>query len=197
MLGVLLKRPLLHSFREIDSFCVGKIPSEWNGNEAIKCGHYHILKHCATTVTRKGADRLAEIGDLRALKILYDQGVICTSNGLIFAIRNGHVLVIRFLLDWYRFPVWNDILDEACKAGRIDIISFFQMKDYKFTSRSANIAAEYGRLELIHYFRSQNIHCTSIGLTLATRNRHHPVMIDLREHGIEETRYSKRYAQCS
>lgn len=191
MLKILLKRPLSYAFQDLDSFYVGRVPSQWNGDEAIRCGYDHLVKYCAETVTREGADQLAANGALKALEFLLTKDIFCTGNGLVLAVRNGHLPVVRLLLDWHCFPVWDNVIDEACKSGRIEMISFFQEKSYIFNTRTANIAAEHGQLEVVRYFRSQGIHCTNIGASLAARYRHTKVVEDLRNHGIEEDSFSR------
>lgn len=71
----------------------------------------------------------AEYGNLEIVKYLHEAGVVIRSDALTYAVRNGHLNVVEYLVTSGGVNVSSDTLIYSVERGHLELVKFFLSKE--------------------------------------------------------------------
>jgi hypothetical protein len=150
--------------------------TSYSANIAAKYGNINVIYELKTyniIATSYGADDAANNGHIEIIQELQKEKIYITLRGVNETIKNGHLNVICYLLK-------NNFFNKSRKSKYDKIF---------LISDSANIAAEFGHIEIIKELEKYNILVTSEGANKASKNGHYETIKYLLQNNINLTQY--------
>ena len=100
-------------------------PTKKAWKKALENKHFHILKWLQTNFPIKLSWNLVTDADLESIKWLYRKGL----------------------------QINNDLVEEAARHGRIDVMKWIRDRGYPWSSSTTEVAASYGQLKFLKWIR--------------------------------------------
>lgn len=145
----LVDRVAMYGHLEVLEYLYARGMSESKGADlAADYGHLDVVRYFRSKdvhVTQRAANNIARGGNLEMLMDLYaHEAIQCTSSGLVDAARCGHVKVVEFLVQQGTFSETEKVsaAESAAFRGRWEVLRYFESIGIRCTSRAADQVAE-------------------------------------------------------
>lgn len=157
----------------VQSFLPGKLGKEWNNpDEAAKAGHLHLvqaLEKKGIMCTSQGIDWAVEFQREDIFNYLCDKGISTTDIAMQEVALNGNINILRKMLQM-NTPFKNRHADLAASNGHIQAVALFYQYRIKCSYNGANYAAGKGYINMLKFLKEQyNVKCNEYGLCIAAK----------------------------